>query len=1688
MRIPNYEITEKIAESPQAAVYRAYHKREPGRKLVLKVLKAAYLTEQKRYQFRQKIEHLRVLNDPLVITPLAFEAKDGLCFLTQDYFEGVPLDRLAEARSPFPLADFLAVACRLAQALEKVHEGGIIHGGVKPRNVLVRPESLEVRLIDFISAVDVRDISHFIYDRCFVRQTLSYTSPEQTGRINHRVGFSSDLYSLGVVFYELLTGRLPFASEDPLELIHSHLAEEAPKVHELRPEVPVVVSRIVARLLLKEPEKRYQSGGGLLADLSRCRREYAATGSIGEFALESAVATRRVTFISRMVGREREAAVILEEYERAAGGAFRSLFISGLSGIGKTRLIQELQKPIVRHRGYFTSGKFDVYQKNIPYSSLIQAFRGLMRTFLTESDERVALWKGRILQAVGGNGKVLTDVIPELEVLIGPQPAVKALPPVESLNRFHDLFDRFLSCLASAEHPLTLFIDDLQWCDVASFDFLANIYANSRDHPHLLLLGAYRHNEVDSSHPLSKLIRTAVEGGRPLREIRLGPLEPQHCHEMVSYILDSPLPQTRALSEFIGGLSEGNPLFVSESLSYLYNENLLRLGEDRQWQWDLDRIRRSRMPTSVVALFSAKIRKLPAALIELLEYCACMGNTFSPEEIASIRGMTLLETFEMLKPALGQGLLVESKGRLQFIHDRVQEAALASIAAEKRRRIHRQVGEHLLAAVPEGAELEKLENLFTIASHLNLGREEKPTPQEAYRLADLNYHAGNKALDSLAAEAASEYFRLSRELLPPDCWEEGRYERTFRIYQKAAKTELMCGHYERSERLLDELLEHARTDLDKAECLAEQTTSLSSIGNFIKAIETANRGLAYFGKAIPDSAEEADRRRRELMAEIASRDIDIWDTILHMPFTTDRKSKIELAFYSELIPDLYMSGLVPQLYLSAAQSTQHCLAGGMDESVIYSFSIMGLQLGEQEEFEPAFRYEDLARDLSAKYPNTFGATRGMNGIVWCNMHSRSHPRQIVDYCLKSIQCGKNCGDLYNAGLSYGPLMWNLQVQGADLAGIEEYARECLQFSHRYHLSFSVGLAEAMQAGWIEPMKRDYTPVPMEEKLARWERDNHVASAGSYYVHMGLSHYYFGEHEEAERYLEGVRKYLSGLTDNVLKRQWHVFLVLNALKRYEAEGGGEGALGERIRPIIGKVEKWAALGPLLQPYLAFLRAELARVGGDFREARSLYLDAIAAAHRQGYTFLAGHLNECLGELLRAGQGGGGERVYFGEAARLYRQCRAERKEFNLVERYPEYFGEEKVGSPPLEGAEAPPSRTLPNLDVDYLMKSSLAISAEIELEALLRKIMNVVIEGSGAQHGYLLIEEGGSLSVRAESHISEKGVVQTLTQRLEDAGGICKAIVRYVHRTAERVILADAGQEGAFQDNPEVQGLQLRSVLCLPVVKQSRLVGILYLENRLAGGVFTSERTQMMELLVSQAAIALENARLIEGMKRAEEQVKRSLQEKEALLKEIHHRVKNNLQIISSMLNLQIPFIQDGRAVELFQESQNRVYSMALIHEKLYQSESLARIDLDEYIRSLTANLFQSYGVSERAVRLQVAVESLAFDVDTVIPCALIINELVSNSLKHAFAGGFRPEGGPEIRIGLRRQDGGRYLLTVGDNGVGLPEGFGIQSCQSLGLKLVGALARQLKGDLRVGGGGGTEFTLAFQAVQGKGGD
>jgi signal transduction histidine kinase len=720
---------------------------------------------------------------------------------------------------------------------------------------------------------------------------------------------------------------------------------------------------------------------------------------------------------------------------------------------------------------------------------------------------------------------------------------------------------------------------------------------------------------------------------------------------------------------------------------------------------------------------------------------------------------------------------------------------------------------------------------------------------------------------------------------------------------------------------------------------------------------------------------------------------------------------------------------------------------------------MGLNRGEQGQFEQAFRYQDLAHDLCARYPNTFGATRGMNGIVWCNMHSRSHPSEIVDYSLKAIQCGKNCGDLYNAGLSYGPLMWNLVVQGKGLLQVEEYAEECLAFSKKNQLSFSIGLAQAVLAGWVAPMKPDYQPIDMRQTLACWADDNYVAASASYFALLGFSQYYLGDYAAAARSLEAVERYLHGLTDNVLKRLWFVFRVLNRLRLTPlAPATHDGAdtpptwpeLQAEIAPLMEKIETWAKLGPLLRPYLAFVHAEIARVSGAPREARNRYLDAIAEAQTQNYGLLSGHLYECLGDLLHGGRLGDAD-IYHAQALRLYRACGADGKSALLQGRQgqvavdPPSTGTERVAEPVTDGAD---QATLPNLDINYLMKSALALSAEIDLAQLLQKIMTVVLESSGAQHGYLLIREQGVLVVAAENHVGQ-GNRQAISDQhysLAKARGICQAVVNYVFRTREKVVLRDACVEGAFQDAPEVQVLGLRSVLCLPVVKQAQLIGVLYLENRLSEGVFTPEKSGMTELLTSHAAISLENVRLLEETRSAFTQLEtnqRHMVQMEkltamgTLVGGVAHEINNPLMGVLNFVEYAADKATDSKSREVLGQALHEIHRIKMIVRNMLMfvgtnTDPSGRCDISAVVNQTL--LLLAGELKNSSIELGT---DLPQNLPQVVCAADSLQQVLVNLLLNA-RDALREHAQPRIAI-CARQHGAQVVLTVADNGPGIPE-------------------------------------------------
>ena len=1473
----NYQILEQLGESMSADVYKASVigaiNNSNSQAKVIKQIKPHFCSSELGDYLQQQIEQLNELELSDVIIPTIHNPNSETICLFQPWISGYTLSQWIKHKKQLSLEQTLKIIIALAEQLDSRHKAGHIHKSVKPNNVLLNQALSSVQLIDDVHILDINQISHFIYHDNFRVQTLPYLSPEQTGRIKHTIDYSTDLYSLGMILFECLTGKPPFLFDDPIAIIHSHLAEVPFSVQSINHEIPEMVGKITAELLEKAPEKRYQTASGLVIDLKHCLKEWQEHKHISRFGLKQHDFSNRITIPSLMVGREQEKKQLLEEHQRSCTGLFRAALISGLSGIGKTRLIQELQLPIVTHKGYFTSGKFDQFKKHIPYSTLIQALTSLVRVFLTEDLHRIEYWQKRICGRLGDNGKLITDLVPELELIIGKQTEVVELPPIEARNRFNDVAGKFIACLSSEEHPLTLFIDDLQWCDGATFDLLQRLFDNAMEYPYLFWIGAYRQNEVDQSHRLSHLINKVKTAKRPLVEIRLHALGQSDVNQMTAYILNTYSSRTTELSSIIYHTSAGNPLFVNESLRWLHSYKHLHLAEDGAWAWDDKQLRHTKIPETALDLFKDKIAKQSDETRDLLGVSACLGARFDANELALVMDLPLPVLFQKLSDAFADNILLREKEQVFFFHDQVQAAAESFMDEETRLQVHKKIATAYINAIPVHADIELLPNLFSIVEHLQLGRDRYQSKESRKQEAEFNYHAGIAAMHALAMDNANFFFNQSLQLFPVHSWKHS-YDFLFSLHKYLARTEMALGNQPASEQILQTLIRESKNNLDRVDCLYEQTTGLSSMGKFKQAIELGNRGLSFFNRQIPEDDELALKKSAEILEQIHHGHNDIWQQILDITPSGDRGTKIETGIYSELIPDYYLAGMVPQLYLSAIQSTQNCLAGGVDETVIYGFSMVGLYLQRKGQYEMSFNYEDLGLTLAERYPDTFGATKGINGILWTNMHNRRDSETIIEQCQENIHRGKNCGDLYNAGLSYGPYIWHLINQGQDLNKVVEVATECISFSEKFNLSLSLGLAQSAVAGWSDLMLtgvETYTPEQITRKLQLWEDDKHVVSIGGYYTLKGISHHYLGDYSIAAESLHLAEPYLRGLSDNILNRLWYVFRFINSLRLNKKMPDKERVI---VQECLERVKTWSTLGPILKPYYTLMLMEQAMHMGDFSESRRFAFDALDLAVNNKFTLLEGFLHERVGQLFIKQQHGHAN-YHLNRAVTLYHKCAAKVKAKQLCEQFCL-----TVNTKP-DATEQPLAKIL---DVNYLQLATRNITQQLDLNLLLTTILQAVMERLGAKTAYLLIDNKKQLEVvaRGDKHDLVEVIIKQAKEINVDS--LSMAIVNYVYRTAEMLVIDNASEDGDFITDPTVQQQQLKSILCIPLLLKQQVLGVLYLENKLIPAVFTHEQQELTKLLTAQAAVALQNTLLVYKMKQHQKEI-------ELLNKSLEQRVE-----------------------------------------------------------------------------------------------------------------------------------------------------------------------------------------------------
>ena len=1479
-----------LYESANSLIYRL-PPGEFGSPAILKVLKADYPTPDRIARFNNELELTKSLSADGIRKAYKRDKVDGRHGLVLEYVEARTL-REAFAGGSQPLETFLDVAIKIVGALQQVHDAGIVHKDVNPGNVLVNLETGAVKLIDFGISSRVELHAHHLGNPARLEGTLAYISPEQTGRMNRVVDYRTDFYSLGVTFYEMLTGVLPFPFSDPMELVHSHIARSPEPPHRVRKEIPEALSSLVGRLMAKDADDRYQSAYGLKADLEECRRQWEQGRRIVAFAMGANDFVSRFQIPQKLYGRQRETAALLDAFDRVARGGMEMVLVRGYSGVGKSALVSEVHKPVTLKRGYFASGKFDQYKRNIPYSAISQALGEFCGHILTESDEALSAWRLKVQHALGENGQLLVDIVPSLELVLGQQPAVAKLPPQETLNRFLLVFQRFIAAISREEHPLVLFLDDLQWADSASLNLIKALLTDE-DNRYLLLIGAYRDNEVDEAHPLLLMQSEALQEGATISAIDLQPLSLEHLTELVNDATHGDEARARALAELVHAKTGGNAFFVHQFLKALHESGLLRFDPaERVWRADPAEIRKRGITDNVVELMSGKIRSLPGDVQEVLRLASCLGNTFDLQTLALVCGKNAAQTARQVWALVEEGLVVPLDDNyrllpvldpeaaavnvtLRFLHDRVQQAAYSLIPAGETSPTHLRIGRLLLEWRPDIQE-----SVFEIVTHLNGGRDLLANPDEKRLLAGLNLLAGHRAKESTANQAALDHASVALSLLTPEDWREHYYRLCFESHLLSAEAHYLTGDFARAEALIRECLQRADNSFDKADVYYLLMLRQTMSSQYAEAIESARSALALFDFELPHSNLGA-RIQEEMGFLLRHFETSGLDSLYESADMDARDKLAIMKILDNLSAPTYVSGQTELWILHVLLKVRLSIEHGNCPETGYAFSELGLIfciLGPSGHAYPAGQ---LSRRLAEKFKDVSlrHKARSLHLIAnyitpWFKPFRATEPINTESY-----QASLESGELIFAGYTVFHPYYNWFSTGAvPLPGLLERIPGSLAFSRKIGHDLAKNSIRAMEllivnlrGGTADHKTFDTWETNEGGFLQACQDDRDFYSIALFHVFKAKVLYVYGALDEA---LESYRRTvdltgpLSGHAAALGTRNATHSLILLGL----CDGAEPGVRQEHMGEVARNQEllkAWAQNCPenFAHKYL-LVEAEKARVEGRKDDAIRLYNEAIRSARENEFVHEEALANEraalhwlAEGNTLYA-------RAHLLEARYGYERWGATRKVAQLEADHPLLVGraERRVaGLTTTTTTTTTESSSGEALDVGTVVKASQALAGEMILASLLDKMMRIVMENAGAQRAALLLEKDGHWHVEAEGSVDGETVRVLQSVRLEDSTNLPQSVVNYSIRAKQEVRADDPAREGAFSRDPYLRRAEPKSVLSMPLLHQGKLTGVLYLENDLTAGAFAPARVELLRLLSSQMAVSIENARLYESV-------------------------------------------------------------------------------------------------------------------------------------------------------------------------------------------------------------------------------
>jgi PAS domain S-box-containing protein len=1423
----------------------------------------------------ERLEHEYALKAELdadwAARPVALTRHNDRLTLVLEDPGGAPVDQLLGR--PLDVAHFLRIAIPLAGALRQVHERGLIHKDIKPANILVDAASGGVWLTGFGIASRLPREHQALAPPEVIAGTLAYMAPEQTGRMNRSVDSRSDLYALGVTFYEMLTGRLPFTAADPMEWVHCHIARQPVPPTEQVAGVPGPLSAIVVKLLAKTAEERYQTAAGVAADLRRSLAEWEATGRIGPFPLGAHDASDQLLIPEKLYGREREIDALIEVFDRVvAQDTTELVLVSGYSGIGKSSVVNELHKVLVPPRGLFASGKFDQYKRDIPYATLAQAFQSLVCSLLSQSGAELGHWRDSLRDALGQNGQLIVNLVPELELVIGKPPPVADLPPQDAQNRFQLVFRRFLGVFARKEHPLALFLDDLQWLDTATLDLLEHLVTHSEVR-HLLLVGAYRDNEVSPSHPLRRTLEAIRKAGARVQEIVLAPLGLDDVGQLVADALHCEPEDVRPLAQLVQEKTGGNPFFAIQFFTALAEEGLLAFDPvTRAWQWNMDRIRAKSYTDNVVDLMAGKLKRFSANTQEALKQLACLGNVTEVATLTLVQGKKEETVHEALWEAVRAGLVVHQGSAYRFLHDRIQQAAYSLIPEEQRAQVHLRIGRALLASMTAD---ELAEHLFDVANQLNRGAALLFDRDEKAQVATINLRAGRKAKASTAYASACTYLATGMTLLGRDGW-MSRYELAFSLWLERAECEYLSGNHDEAKELISELLARAASKIDKAAAYRLKIELHVLNSENPKGVESALECLRLFGIEMPahPTREQVDAEYEKVWNSLGGRPIE---SLIDLPLMTDPEMQTAMGVLTVLFAPAYFTD-INLVRLHLCHMLNLSMKYGTTDASTHAYAWFGTTLGSAyRRYSDGYRFGKLACDLVEKHKFLAYQARtyfSMEMVVlW------TQPIGIaLDYIRAAFRAGVDGGDLNIACFSCNHTITDLLARGEHLDEVWRESERGLDLVRKVRFRDVIDVIVSQQR-FIENMRgrtasfSTFSDAQFDEKAfeAQLTEDRMATMVDWYWILKLQARFISGDYEAAIAAAQKAKALLWASDAHIQLLDYYYYGALAVAVAYEAAPlDRQREWRDLLTAHQEQLREWADnYPPTFGDKYALVSAEIARLEGRDADAMRLYEQAIRSAHEHGFVQNEALAHEVAARFYAARDFDTIAHAYLREARRCYLRWGAYGKVRQLEQLHP-YLRDVSVPASPTVTMGAP----VEQLDVGTVLKAAQAVSGEIVLDKLIKTLLRIAVEHAGAERGLLILFPGDEPRMAAEATTGRGQVEVTLRETATLPAELPESVLHTVVRTRQSVILDDALAQNPFSADEYISQKHARSVLCLPLVKQAKLIGVLYLENKLASHVFTPARISVLELLASQAAISLENARLYNDLQEREARIRR----------------------------------------------------------------------------------------------------------------------------------------------------------------------------------------------------------------------